>query len=117
MAGLTWALVNLGKPDFDVSIRWQLFLLYVLYAAVAWLVNIIALKAIPALELMGSKFDGNSKQQNPAHRSNSLGVSDLFPLLLNRSSCRVSEGFRCFGLCYDRKCNGVRERSDRKTSC
>ncbi|KAJ5517652.1 Amino acid/polyamine transporter I [Penicillium expansum] len=51
---LIMALINLCSPDFDVSSRWQNFLIYVGFATWAWLVNVFGVKLIPGLELLGS---------------------------------------------------------------
>ncbi|KAJ5362183.1 Amino acid/polyamine transporter I [Penicillium brevicompactum] len=48
------SLINLCSPDFDVSSRWQNFLIYVGFATWAWLVNVFGIKLIPGLELLGS---------------------------------------------------------------
>jgi choline transport protein len=50
---LTLALVNLCKSDFDVTNRWQLFLVYVAVAGICWLLNLVGLKGIPTLEVIG----------------------------------------------------------------
>lgn len=47
------ALVNLCNPDFAVTKRWQLFLLYMAVAITCWAVNLRGLKSIPTLELFG----------------------------------------------------------------
>ncbi|PLB50744.1 amino acid transporter [Aspergillus steynii IBT 23096] len=51
---LILALVNLCAPDYDVSVRWQLFQVYIGVATYAWLFNIFGLRWIPALELLGT---------------------------------------------------------------
>lgn len=53
VASLTLGLVNLCRPGFDVSTRWQLFLVYLAVDAVCWLINLWGLKGIPTLELFG----------------------------------------------------------------
>lgn len=50
---LTLALVNLCDSSFDVTTRWQLFLIYVAVALICWSINLFGLKGIPTLELMG----------------------------------------------------------------
>ncbi|KAL2669778.1 hypothetical protein Neosp_015223 [[Neocosmospora] mangrovei] len=49
----TAGLVNLCRPDFDVSTRWQLFLVYLAIVAMCWLINLWGLKGIPTLEILG----------------------------------------------------------------
>lgn len=51
---LIMSLINLCAPDFDVSSRWQNFLIYVALATWAWLINVFGVKLIPGLELLGS---------------------------------------------------------------
>ncbi|KAJ5398806.1 Amino acid/polyamine transporter I [Penicillium sp. CMV-2018d] len=46
--------VGLSAGDFDVSSRWQNFLIYVAFATWAWLINVFGVKIIPGLELLGS---------------------------------------------------------------
>lgn len=53
---LIMSLINLCSPDFDVSSRWQNFLIYVGFATWAWLVNVFGVKLIPGLELLGSEL-------------------------------------------------------------
>ncbi|KAH6712496.1 amino acid/polyamine transporter I [Leptodontidium sp. MPI-SDFR-AT-0119] len=53
VATCTLGLVNLCNPDFDVSERWQLFLVYLAVDVICWLVNLWGLKGIPTLELIG----------------------------------------------------------------
>jgi choline transport protein len=53
VATLTLALVNLCRPEFDVSTRWQLFLIYLALVIICWAINLYGLKGIPTLELIG----------------------------------------------------------------
>ncbi|KAK9371393.1 choline transport protein [Lipomyces kononenkoae] len=53
VATLTLALVNLCRPDFDVTTRWQLFLVYLAVDVLCWIINLWGLKGIPTLELLG----------------------------------------------------------------
>ncbi|KAJ4129601.1 hypothetical protein NW754_003883 [Fusarium falciforme] len=53
VANLTLGLVNLCRPDFGVSTRWQLFLVYLAIVATCWLINLWGLKGIPTLEILG----------------------------------------------------------------
>ncbi|CAI0648713.1 unnamed protein product [Colletotrichum noveboracense] len=53
VATLTLALVNLCQPEFDVTTRWQLFLVYLAMVFGCWLVNLFGLRGIPTLELVG----------------------------------------------------------------
>ncbi|KAK3618903.1 hypothetical protein LTR22_026194 [Elasticomyces elasticus] len=53
VATLTLALINLCKPEFDISVRWQMFLLYVAVAAVCWSINLFGLKGVATLEIIG----------------------------------------------------------------
>ncbi|CRG89732.1 Choline transport protein [Talaromyces islandicus] len=46
-------LVNLCHPDFDVTSRWKLFLVYLAWDALCWLFNIWGVRGIPTLELFG----------------------------------------------------------------
>lgn len=50
MAFLTTGLINLCAPEFDVTIRWRLFVFYVIWATVAWLVNIFGVRIIGLVE-------------------------------------------------------------------
>ncbi|KAF5009103.1 hypothetical protein FDECE_4655 [Fusarium decemcellulare] len=53
VATLTLGLVNLCRPEFDVTSRWQLFLVYLAVDIICWIVNLWGLKGIPSLELLG----------------------------------------------------------------
>ncbi|KAH7009659.1 amino acid/polyamine transporter I [Ilyonectria destructans] len=53
VATLTLAVVNLCRPEFDVSTRWQLFLVYLAVVLICWVINLFGLKGIPTLELFG----------------------------------------------------------------
>ncbi|KAK9238964.1 choline transport protein [Lipomyces kononenkoae] len=53
VATLTLALVNLCRPEFDVTTRWQLFLVYLAIDILCWLINLWGLKGIATLELLG----------------------------------------------------------------
>ncbi|GAM36589.1 hypothetical protein TCE0_018f05789 [Talaromyces pinophilus] len=46
-------LINLCRPEFDVTSRWKLFLIYLAIDAVCWLCNLWGVKGIPKLELLG----------------------------------------------------------------
>lgn len=52
MAFLTTGLINLCAPEFDVTIRWRLFVLYIFWAAVGWVTNIIGIQIIGILETL-----------------------------------------------------------------
>ncbi|CEL05867.1 hypothetical protein ASPCAL06979 [Aspergillus calidoustus] len=53
VATSTLGLVNLCQPDFDVTTRWRLFLVYLAVVGICWILNLRGLKSIPALELLG----------------------------------------------------------------
>ncbi|KAJ3549181.1 hypothetical protein NM208_g74 [Fusarium decemcellulare] len=53
VATFTLGLVNLCRPEFDVTSRWQLFLVYLAVDIICWIVNLWGLKGIPTLELLG----------------------------------------------------------------
>ncbi|KAH6685854.1 amino acid/polyamine transporter I, partial [Plectosphaerella plurivora] len=53
VATLTLALVNICRPEFDVSTRWQLFLIYLAMVVLCWAINLFGLNGIPTLELIG----------------------------------------------------------------
>ncbi|KAL2838651.1 amino acid/polyamine transporter I [Aspergillus pseudoustus] len=53
VATATLSLVNLCRPEFDVAVRWRLFLVYLAVVAICWLLNLKGLKSIPTLELIG----------------------------------------------------------------
>ncbi|KAK1853742.1 choline transport protein [Colletotrichum chrysophilum] len=53
VATLTLALVNLCQPEFDVTTRWQLFLVYLAMVFGCCLINLFGLRGIPTLELVG----------------------------------------------------------------
>lgn len=57
VATSTLALINLCKPDFDVTTRWQLFLLYLAVAGICWAVNLFGLGGIPTLEIIGCMWN------------------------------------------------------------
>ncbi|KAI9729402.1 MAG: hypothetical protein M1834_006926 [Cirrosporium novae-zelandiae] len=52
-SGLVYSMAVLCNPDFVQGGRWQLFLVYVAVAAIAWLCNLYMLKIIPYLENAG----------------------------------------------------------------
>ncbi|KAM5349527.1 hypothetical protein ACJ41O_006032 [Fusarium nematophilum] len=52
-ATLALALINLCDADFDVTVRWRLFIAYFIVAAGCWLVNLFGLRGIPTLEIIG----------------------------------------------------------------
>ncbi|KAH6896037.1 amino acid/polyamine transporter I [Thelonectria olida] len=52
-ATLALALINLCDADFDVTVRWRLFIAYLIVAVVCWAVNLFGLRGIPTLEIIG----------------------------------------------------------------
>lgn len=56
MSPLIYAFVFETHPDFTLDGRWQLFLLYIAAAAIAWFINIFLLKIIPVLANIGCRF-------------------------------------------------------------
>lgn len=54
-ATLALALINLCDADFDVTVRWRLFIAYLTVAVVCWAVNLFGLRGIPTLEIIGCK--------------------------------------------------------------
>ncbi|KAI9928663.1 hypothetical protein ASPWEDRAFT_168636 [Aspergillus wentii DTO 134E9] len=54
VATLVLGFANLCNPDYDVSTRWQLFLVYLAIVTTCWAVNLWGLKGIPTLEVIGS---------------------------------------------------------------
>ncbi|KAJ4050876.1 hypothetical protein NW756_003976 [Fusarium oxysporum] len=52
-ATLFLALINLCDADFDVTVRWRLFVAYMIVAMGCWLVNLFGLRGIPTLENIG----------------------------------------------------------------
>ncbi|SCV36466.1 uncharacterized protein FFB14_06113 [Fusarium fujikuroi] len=52
-ATLFLGLINLCDADFDVTVRWRLFVAYMIVAIACWLVNLFGLKGIPTLENIG----------------------------------------------------------------
>ncbi|RBQ78731.1 hypothetical protein FVER14953_04316 [Fusarium verticillioides] len=52
-ATLFLALINLCNADFDVTVRWRLFVAYMIVALGCWLVNRFGLRGIPMLENIG----------------------------------------------------------------
>jgi choline transport protein len=53
-------LINLCRPEFDVTSRWKLFLIYLAIDAVCWLCNLWGVKGIPKLELLGCRSQPHS---------------------------------------------------------
>ncbi|RAL05475.1 uncharacterized protein BO80DRAFT_398059 [Aspergillus ibericus CBS 121593] len=53
VATLILGLVHLCRPEFDVTSRWKLFLVYLAVDALCWLCNLWGVKGIPTLELVG----------------------------------------------------------------
>ncbi|KAJ0414466.1 amino acid/polyamine transporter I [Aspergillus carlsbadensis] len=53
VATSTLGLINLCQPDFEVTTRWRLFLVYLAVVAICWILNLRGLKSIPTLELLG----------------------------------------------------------------
>ncbi|PWY95325.1 hypothetical protein BO94DRAFT_553237 [Aspergillus sclerotioniger CBS 115572] len=53
VATLVLGLVNLCRPEFDVTSRWKLFLVYLAVNGLCWLCNLWGVKGIPTLELIG----------------------------------------------------------------
>lgn len=51
--GLTFSLVIMCDPTYVVSGRWQYFLVYVAWAAVAWVINLFFLKGFHVVENLG----------------------------------------------------------------
>ncbi|KAF5654042.1 choline transporter [Fusarium sp. NRRL 25303] len=52
-ATLFLGLINLCDADFDVTVRWRLFVAYMIVAMGCWLVNLFGLRGIPTLENIG----------------------------------------------------------------
>ncbi|SCO47912.1 uncharacterized protein FFMR_08884 [Fusarium fujikuroi] len=52
-ATLFLGLINLCDADFDVTVRWRLFVAYMIVAIACWLVNLFGLRGIPTLENIG----------------------------------------------------------------
>ena len=55
LAGLVMALVIIWKPDFVVTGRWELFLLYEAFAVISWLLNLCRVSTVPVLSTFGCK--------------------------------------------------------------
>ncbi|KAL4902152.1 amino acid/polyamine transporter I [Aspergillus multicolor] len=53
VASATLALINLCNPSFEVTTRWQMFLVYLCIVAICWMLNLWGLKSIPTVELVG----------------------------------------------------------------
>ncbi|KAE8343714.1 hypothetical protein BDV24DRAFT_149334 [Aspergillus arachidicola] len=53
VATLTLGLVKLCNPEIDISPRWKLFVVYISINLLCWLFNLLAVRSIPTLELLG----------------------------------------------------------------
>lgn len=54
--GLTFSLVNLCKPEIEVTTRWQLFLVYIGWCTMAWAVNVFMLPMVTYVENFGCRM-------------------------------------------------------------
>lgn len=54
---LILGLINLCNDNFDVTVRWRLYLGYIVLAIGCWLVNLFGIKGIAMIELIGCKSD------------------------------------------------------------
>ncbi|KAG5743892.1 hypothetical protein H9Q72_012139 [Fusarium xylarioides] len=52
-ATLTLSLINLCDAEFDVTVRWRLFVAYLIVAIGCWIINLFGLRGIPTLENVG----------------------------------------------------------------
>ncbi|PYH77017.1 hypothetical protein BO82DRAFT_406628 [Aspergillus uvarum CBS 121591] len=53
VATLTLGLIKLCNPEIDVSPRWKLFVVYISINTLCWLFNLVAVRGIPTMELLG----------------------------------------------------------------